>query len=65
VEVWTSAELHLEVLAKTTSARNGETVRRLTNINRAEPDPSLFQPPADYAIVDEKDLFTMTLKKRQ
>jgi hypothetical protein len=37
---------------------------RLTNISRAEPDPSLFQPPAGYQILDEKDWFTMTVKNQ-
>jgi hypothetical protein len=28
----------------------GETTYRLTNIDRSEPDPSLFQVPADYTV---------------
>jgi hypothetical protein len=30
----------------------GEQTFRLTNIMRAEPDPSLFAVPADFKIVD-------------
>jgi len=30
----------------------GEQTFRLTNIARAEPDPSLFTVPADFKIVD-------------
>jgi hypothetical protein len=45
-EIWTSPELHTVVLRKHSDPRSGETVFRLTNISRSEPDPSLFQPPA-------------------
>lgn len=45
-EIWTSPELHTVVLRKHSDPRIGETVFRLTNISRSEPDPSLFQPPA-------------------
>jgi len=46
-EVWTSPDLHTVVLRKHSDPRVGETVFRLTNVNRSEPDPSLFQPPAN------------------
>lgn len=62
-ETWFSPELKMTVLSKFNDARNGETVTKLTNISRAEPDPALFQPPADYTVVDETDSFTMTLKR--
>jgi hypothetical protein len=62
-EMWTSRELLLTVLSKTSDPRNGENSSRLTKISRVEPDPALFQPPAGYEIVDEKESFTMTLKK--
>ena len=32
--------------------RSGENIYRLRNIVRAEPDPSLFTPPADYTVQD-------------
>ncbi|MGC2194292.1 MAG: hypothetical protein WA628_06430 [Terriglobales bacterium] len=32
---------------------------RTGNITTGEPGPALFQVPADYTIVDEKDKFTM------
>lgn len=44
-EIWTSPELHAVVLRKHTDPRMGETVFRLTDIKRGEPDASLFQPP--------------------
>ncbi len=45
-EIWTSPELHTVVLRKHSDPRMGETVFRLTDIKRGEPDASLFQPPA-------------------
>jgi hypothetical protein len=49
-ERWYSQELQTAVLTKNSDPRMGETTYRLTNINRSEPDPSLFQVPADYTI---------------
>jgi hypothetical protein len=51
-ETWTSPELKTVVLRKNSDPRNGESTTRLTNISRVEPDPSLFQIPPDYEIVD-------------
>jgi hypothetical protein len=45
-ETWYSPELHTMVLRKHSDPRVGETVFRLTDIKRNEPDASLFQPPA-------------------
>ncbi len=49
-EVWTSPDLHTVVLRKHSDPRVGETVFKLTNITRNEPDASLFQPPANARI---------------
>jgi hypothetical protein len=54
IEQWQSAEMGLEVLLKINDPRTGETVHRFTNIMRSEPDPSLFQVPADYTIKDSQ-----------
>jgi len=51
-EVWTSPELKTIVYSKRSDPRMGEQVFRLTNIVRAEPDPSLFTVPATFKIVD-------------
>jgi hypothetical protein len=48
MEVWTSPDLHIVVLEKHNDPRFGETIYRLSSINRSEPDPSLFQIPAGY-----------------
>jgi len=52
-ETWTSPELQVVVLSKRSDPRFGETVYKLTNITRAEPDASLFQLPNDA----KKELF--------
>jgi hypothetical protein len=52
-ETWMSLDLKAVVLSKMSDPRNGESTTRLTNIVIAEPDPALFQVPADYSIVDE------------
>jgi hypothetical protein len=64
-ESWWSVELKVGVLNKTTDPRDGERTVKLTNISRSEPDPSLFQPPPDYTIVDEKGSFTIMWGKEQ
>ena len=50
-ESWYSPDLQVVVLSRHTDPRSGETVFRLTNISRAEPPASLFQPPPDYKVV--------------
>src|SRR5262249_1467995 len=49
-ERWDSPELQTVVLSKHNDPRFGETVYRLTNINRAEPAQALFEVPADYKV---------------
>jgi len=49
-ERWYSPELQAVVMSKNSDPRLGETTYRLTNINRSEPDPALFQVPADYTV---------------
>ena len=51
-ETWRSTELKVMILSKNSDPRSGETTTKLTNISRAEPDPALFQIPADYKIVE-------------
>ena len=52
-ETWTSPDLKTLVLSKYSDPRSGEHTMRLANIVMAEPDPALFQFPAEYSIVDE------------
>ncbi len=49
-EVWTSPDLQMVILSKRNDPRFGETVYRLTDIKRAEPDPSLFQVPSGFSV---------------
>jgi hypothetical protein len=49
-EVWTSTDLKIPVMVKDTDPVHGTTVRQMNSIQRAEPDPSLFQVPAGYTV---------------
>ena len=51
-ENWYSRELQMPVMTRHHDPRSGETVFRLTNINRAEPARSLFEVPPDYTMVE-------------
>jgi hypothetical protein len=51
-ETWFSPELQTVVMSKTTDPRTGESLYKLNNVTRAEPDPALFQVPADYAVTE-------------
>jgi len=49
-ETWMSDDLKVPVMVKTTDPRTGTSTTQLTNINRSEPDASLFQVPSDYTV---------------
>jgi len=51
-EVWTSPDLKTIVYSKRSDPRLGEQTFQLTNIVRAEPEPSLFTIPADFKVVE-------------
>jgi len=51
-EVWTSPDLKTVVYSKRSDPRMGEITFHLSNIVRAEPDPSLFTVPSDFKIVE-------------
>src|SRR5882762_8841742 len=51
-ELWTSADVKTIISSKRNDPRMGEQTSRLTNIVRAEPDPSLFTVPSDFKIID-------------
>jgi hypothetical protein len=50
VESWFSPELKIELQARIAGPRLGETITRLQNIVAGEPDPMLFEVPADYTV---------------
>jgi TonB family protein len=49
-ERWYSPELQTTIMSRQMDPRFGETVYRMTNIDRGEPDKSLFEVPADYTV---------------
>jgi hypothetical protein len=49
-EVWVSTALKVPALIKRTDPRFGNTTVQLINVTQSEPDPSLFQVPADYTV---------------
>lgn len=49
-ESWTSSELHTDVLRIMDDPRTGNMHMELSDIDRSEPDPSLFQAPAGYTV---------------
>lgn len=60
-EKWFSNELQMVVYSKQSDPRTGEQTYRLTNINRNEPDPSLFQVPQGYKVVSGGQGVTYTV----
>jgi hypothetical protein len=53
-EEWYSPELQVLVLTKHSDPRHGETIYRLTNINRSEPAHDLFEVPSDYTVKENR-----------
>lgn len=51
-ERWYSPELQAVVMSRSVDPRMGETTYRLTNIQRTEPDHSLFEIPEDYKVIE-------------
>ncbi len=51
-EVWTSPELKTVIYSKRSDPRIGDQTFQLTDIARAEPDPSLFTVPSDFKTLD-------------
>jgi hypothetical protein len=50
-EVWQSKALGIVVQTVTDDPRTGKQTRELVALEQSEPDPALFQPPADFKIV--------------
>ncbi|HEU0183945.1 MAG TPA: hypothetical protein VFS27_01425 [Blastocatellia bacterium] len=63
-EQWYSPELQVYVLTRQSDPRTGETIYRLTNINRGEPGRELFEVPADYTLKDESAIPPIKAKRR-
>jgi hypothetical protein len=54
-ETWTSPELKTVVRQINSDPRTGTVTTELTNIDRSEPDPALFKPPAGYKMAENRD----------
>jgi len=63
-ESWHAIELKTPLLSKCSDVRSGRSTMSLKNLDRSEPDPSLFQVPPDYTIVDDRDRFTTNFNER-
>ena len=50
-EQWYSPDLEVFVMTRHNDPRVGETIYRLTNVVRGQPDPALFNVPVDYTVV--------------
>ena len=55
-ERWYSPDLQVTVQSMHSDPRIGTTTYSLQNVSRAEPDPTLFQVPADYTVTDPPGL---------
>jgi hypothetical protein len=52
-ERWFSRDLGIELLTKTESPETGVRTHKLVNIRSGDPDPLLFQVPADYTVKEQ------------
>ena len=51
-ETWYSKDLQMVVMSKHSDPRSGESTFKMTNVQRSEPDASLFQTPAGYKLTE-------------
>lgn len=49
-DTWISTDLKVTVLTETDDGQAGHSTMKLANIVRSEPNPVLFQIPADYTV---------------
>ena len=59
-EEWATPGSAMPPFRKVSDPRSGDETAASFDIVRGEPDPSLFQVPADYQIVDEPGPFAIT-----
>jgi hypothetical protein len=52
-ETWSSSDIGITLLEKISDPQNGDSERRMTDLEQTEPDPALFQVPADCRIQDQ------------
>jgi hypothetical protein len=64
-EKWYSPDLQMVVMSSHSDPRVGESVFKVTNINRAEPAHSLFEVPSDFTVNEEKGFMFKTAKPKE
>ncbi|MBV9303683.1 MAG: hypothetical protein JOY62_03355 [Acidobacteriaceae bacterium] len=64
-ESWYSPDLKVLMMSKSSDPRMGETVYKLTNIQRSEPAATLFHPPDDYTIKDQPGPVLVTRESKK
>jgi hypothetical protein len=64
-ETWYSGDLQMLVKSSNSDPRFGDTTFELNNINRAEPDPTLFQVPSDYTLAESKNFEYKVLQQKE
>jgi hypothetical protein len=52
-ETWRSPELNINLLSVNDDPRTGKRTTEVTDLDRAEPDPSVFQVPEGYTVKDQ------------
>jgi hypothetical protein len=53
-EYWYSEDLRLNMLTIHRDPRTGEQTTTVTQVDRGEPDPSIFEIPADYKVIPQR-----------
>jgi hypothetical protein len=55
-ETWTSPDLHMVVFSSETDPRTGVHTAEVSDLDRNEPSPTLFQAPEGYTVREQKPL---------
>lgn len=53
-EVWRSAELGIDLLTKSSKSGYGKLEKRVISIEQGEPNATLFRPPPDYTVEEQR-----------
>jgi hypothetical protein len=61
-ERWYSPDLQVTIMNKRSDPRTGTTTYKLTNVNRSEPSPTMFQVPSDYKVIEPETRRTIINK---
>jgi hypothetical protein len=64
-ETWYSSDLQMMVKSSSSDPRFGDSSFELTNINRNEPDPGLFQIPADYTVSEPRTVHSRPMQPKE